>query len=182
MAITNFDTTQAPPGSLFTTITNVSSNGTHWVFASGLASKLVTALKWVVDSVNTFTLETTINMPSTAASYNGIYIQSATKTCAIDLHWESQNHYDVRHDGTYVYTGSVTGGVDVKLKIICSNTDTKYYINDVLVYTGTAIFANSVVRFGINKYTEGAGYVRSGLFDGVIPVASKTLSLLGIGG
>lgn len=182
MAVTNFDTTVAPPASLFDTITNVSSNGTHWVFASGLASQLRTPLKYSVNAVNTFTLETTINMPSTSASYNGIYIQSGSSASAIDLHWEAQNHYDVRHNGTYVYTGSVTGGTDVKLKIVASNTDTKYYINDVLVYTGTAIFANSFVRIGINKYTESAGYVRSGFIDGVVPTPNAIkMSLMGVG-
>ena len=119
----------------------------------------------MVTSSTPFTVEATVNFPSTAASYNGLFLTSATDTIWVCLHWESQNHYDVIFNGSTVYTGAVAGGSNTKLKLVITTTDWKAYINDSLVYTGGNTFANKAIDFGFNKYKETTGYLRSGYYD-----------------
>lgn len=192
MAVYNFDPTTAPPAGQWPTQTNVTSNGVNWVLAGGVSASLNSGNLYAAGGDNELEVQAVMNMPSTAASYNGITIAGNTVgSVSIDLHWEAQNHYDARVGGTYVYVGPTAGGTDITVKIIINKYGVSFFMGGVCVYNAANPFgASTLFAVSFNKYTEAnPGLIKSGYIDSRTvtapnaPAARTTgfLSTLGMG-
>lgn len=168
MALYTFDPTTAPPSGNWPTQSNVSSNGTHWVLAGSVTANMDSGFSYALGGENELEMQAVINFPSTSVSYNGLSIAgNTTGSVAVILHWEAQNHYDVRIGSTYVYASAIAGGVDVTVTIIINKYNLSVLFNGACVYSGANPFGTSTTaKVTFQKYTEaGAGLVKSGYID-----------------
>lgn len=190
MAVYTFDTTVNPPASPWTTVTSVTSNGTHWQFPASVSSNIQTSNTYVISPTEGLDVQGVINMPSTSSSYNGLFINGANSgSFFIGYNWENAGTINVMYRGVAVYISAIGAAVDTTIRAVVTPFEVIAYINGSEVYrTNYSYEGNLKVYF--NKYTEASiGYVKSGYIETTTitppsaPAARTTgfLSTLGIG-